>query len=187
MLDKETMIEVTNRFSGSIGYKIQDLGIVRHYEPGEKKKVTFEELLKLSYSTGGMNLIKRRMIIDNKDAVAELLGEVEPEYYYTDKEVKQLLLSGSLAQLEDCLDFAEDGVIDLVKKYAVELQLNDVAKRKVILNKTGFNVTNAIAVNEADHADDEEAPVVSKRRAAPINEEKPKVVRRVAVNSVSKS
>ena len=182
MLDKETMIEVTNRFSGSIGYTVPDLGINRHYEPGETKTISYDELLKLSYYIGCKNLLKDCIIIHNKEAVAELLGEVEPEYYYTDQDVKTLLTSGSLAQLEDCLDFAEDGVIDLVKKYAVELNLNDVAKRQAILRKTGFNVTNAIAINKIDHADiDGETPAVSKRRAAPISHaEATKPARRTA-------
>lgn len=181
MLDKETMIDVTNRFSGSIGYDIADLGIHRHYEPKETKTVTYEELLKLSYSTGGLNLIKDCLLIHNREAVEALIGEVEPEYYYSEEDVKELLTKGSLAQLEDCLDFAEDGVIDLVKKLAVDLKLNDVSKRKAIMDKTGFNVTKAIEINEIDHADEEEAPAPSKRRAAPItHNESAKPARRTA-------
>lgn len=181
MLDKETMIDVTNRFSGSIGYTVPDLGIRRHYEPEETKTVSYDELLKLSYTTGGKNLMKECMIIHNAEAVAELLGDVEPEYYYTADDVKTLLTTGTLAQLEDCLDFAEEGVIDLVKKYAVEMNLNDVSKRKAIFDKTGFNVTKAIEINEIDHADEEEEPTPTRRRAAPITHNEPnKPVRRTA-------
>ena len=39
-------------------------------------------------------------------------------------------------------------IVDLVKDVAVEIELNDVKKRDAILNKTGFNVTNAINFNK---------------------------------------
>ena len=77
-----------------------------------------------------------------------LLGKVEPEYDYTPTDIKNLLLNGSLDELLDCLDFAPEGVIEIVKDLAVELPLNDVAKREAILNKTGFNVTNAIEIKK---------------------------------------
>jgi len=55
-----------------------------------------------------------------------------------------LLQHGSLDEFLDCLDFAPEGVLDLIKEYAVTLPLNDVAKRQAILDKLGFNVTVAI-------------------------------------------
>lgn len=169
MLDKNTMIKVINRSFGSVGYDVPDLGIRRVYEPGEIKEVTFEELLKLSYSVGGKKLIKKYLVMNNKDAVEEILGEVEPEYYYTDAEVKYLLLNGSIEQLEDCLDFADGGVIDLVKKLAVELQINDIRKREIITQKTGFDINSAIQVMK-DSQDDRPAQVEqTRRRAAPIS------------------
>ena len=54
----------------------------------------------------------------------------------------------------DCLDFAPEGVIELVKKYAVELKVNDIQKRQAILDKTGFNVTSAIEINEETLGED---------------------------------
>jgi len=53
---------------------------------------------------------------------------------------------GSLDEFLDCLDFAPEGVKDLIKNLAVELPLNDVAKREAIFNKLGFNVDNAIRI-----------------------------------------
>ena len=73
---------------------------------------------------------------------------IEPEYNMSVEDVKKLMLEGSLDAFLDCLDFAPSGVIDLVKDVAVEIELNDVKKRDAILNKTGFNVTNAINFNK---------------------------------------
>lgn len=167
MLKGDTQITVTNRDNGTVGYTIPDLNnLHRNYQAKEKKSITMEELRKLSYIPGGLYLLRNCLVLDNKEAIQELLGDVEPEYFYSEAEIKQLLKTGSLAQLEDCLDFAPKGVIDLVKSIAVETELNDINKRQVILNKTGFNVTKAIEINrETTEAEVQEEKV---RRAAPV-------------------
>ena len=87
MLDDKTIITVKNRDNGHIVYPIADLNnLRREFAPGEEKKITIEELKKLSWQPGGRALIEKFLLIDNEEAIAELLGNVEPEYYYTDKE-----------------------------------------------------------------------------------------------------
>lgn len=168
MLDKNTVIKVTNRDAGSIGYSVPDLKIERHFAYKETKEVTMEELRKLSYLAGGSYIINNCLLIDNQEAVDELIGHVEPEYYYTEEQVKELLIgSGTLAQLQDCLNFAPKGVIDMVKDLAVKYEINDLAKRKAIQDATGFNIDAAIMINHetADEAVKEETTA---RRAAPL-------------------
>lgn len=164
MLDKKIILKVKNRDNGGVGYEIPDLGLYRTFQAGEEKEVTMEELRKLSYLPGGKAILKNYLVIDNEEAVEELLSEVEPEYYYTDEDIKKLLLEGSLAQFQDCLDFAPEGTINLLKKYAVDLELNDVAKRKALLEATGFNVTSAIEANRRE--DIQEEPEKTRRAAA---------------------
>lgn len=172
MIDKTTLIKVRNRDNGTVGYRIPDLGnLHRNFQVGETKEITMEELRKLSYLPGGMVILRDCLIIDNKEAVAELLGEVEPEYNYTEEEVKLLLTSGSIDQFMDALDFAPKGVIELIKTLAVDLKLNDVAKRQAILDKTGFNVTRAIEINAETAVDMEKEASARTRRAAPISGE----------------
>lgn len=167
MISNDTILKVTNRNNGSTGYEVADLGVVRHYAPGETKEITMEELKKLSYTTGGRYIIEHCLVIHNKEAVKEILANVEPEYFYTEAEVKQLLLYGSLDQLLDCLDYAPEGVIGLVKNMAVDIKLNDVSKRDAIKNKTGFDVSRAIEIKiESEKTD--EVVETSSRRAAPI-------------------
>ena len=112
-------------------------------------------------------------MIKDYEAAKELLPDVEPEYYYTEEDVKKLLLiPNNLDAFLDCLDFAPDGVIDLIQEEAVNLPLNDVAKRKAILDKTGFNVEAAIRVKETkldgdiDKSIEESTTKSPKRRAA---------------------
>ena len=154
MLDKNTIVKITNRYDGRVGYSIPEMGgLKRKFAPGETKEVTMDELRKLSYLPGGQSMLEKYFILDNEFAIAELLGGVEPEYFYTEAEIKNLLLTGSLDELKDCLDFAPKGVVELVKKLAVDLKINDIAKRKAIKDITGFNVDTAIYVNEETSED----------------------------------
>ena len=168
MLENNKMVKVTNRTKGSVVYKVPDLRIRRSFAPGEVKEVTMEELRKLSYTTGGKAIIVDCLLIEDKQVVMELVGEMEPEYYYSPAKVKEVLLEGSLDAFLDCLDFAPEGVIDLIKDLAVKHEVNDVEKRKAILKKTGFDVTKAIEINHESGVEEE-----TKTRRVAVEGEKP--------------
>ena len=75
--------------------------------------------------------------------------------------------------MQDCLDFAPNGVIDLIKSLAVSLKIDNVSKRKAIQEKTGFNVTRAIEINEETEEEEETSKENNQgRRAAPISTKK---------------
>ena len=168
MLEKNTIIKVMNRDNGTVGYTIPDLNnLHRNFQPKEEKEVTMEELRKLSYLPGGETIIKDCLIIENEEALKELLSDVEPEYFYTEEDIKTLLTSGTIDQFMDCLDFAPIGVIDLVKDLAVKMEVNDIRKRQAILEKTGFDVSKAIEINK--ETSEEETLVEKTRRAQPIS------------------
>lgn len=172
MLSKDTLIKLTNRSGGKVGYKVPDLNLKRVYQPGETKEVTMDEIRKLSYAPGGFVLLTQYFIIQNKQAIAEILNqEVEPEYFYSKDDVIKLLKEGTIDQFLDCLDFASEGVLEMVKKYAVELEVNDVRKRDAIKEKLSFDVTKAIEINK-ETADEGKTEAKSRRRSAPISEQK---------------
>ena len=169
MIDDNKKVKVTNRYNGSLTYIIPDLNnLHRTFQSGESKEITFDELKKLTYVPGGRVILNKYLIIDDDEIVAELLGEVEPEYNYTKEDVIKLLNEGSLEQLEDCLNFAPEGVINLVRKYAVETEVNDVRKRRLIQEKTGFNVDKAIEINYDTNEDGTEENNSKVRKAVPI-------------------
>lgn len=167
------MVIVTNRNNGYTGYQIPDTGVRRNFAPGESKRISKEELMQLSYIEGGEYLLKNYLIVNNDKTLEELNISVQPEYYYTEEEIKELLTTGSLDQLEDTLNFAPDGVIEIIKDMAVKTELPDTRKRKMISEKTGFNIDNAIRVNEVmaeDQIKDEHSEPIE-RKASPINVE----------------
>ena len=89
----------------------------------------------------------------------------------------KLLTEGSLDEFLDALDFAPIGVIDLIKKYSLELPLNDVAKREALLKKEKFNVT-AMLENSKELVEKEPEAQTKGRRVKKDVEEAPKPKRR---------
>ena len=166
-MDRTTLVKVTNRNSGVTGYRIPEDNIKRTFFKGESKNIALGELEKLSYLPGGPVMLKDFLMIGDKNALEFLSIEIEPEYYYTEKEVRELLISGSLDALKDCLDFAPQGVIELIKEISVDISLPDTNKREAILAATGFSVNNAIQVKKIMNEDiDEKAPEKPVRRVA---------------------
>lgn len=167
----ENIVSVTNRNNGFTGYTIPDTGVTKTFMPGETKKIDLEELKQLQYVEGGDYLLKHFLIIDNKTALEALnMENVEPEYFYTENEIRELLTNGSLDQLEDTLNFAPEGVIEIIKTMAVTIELPDTRKRKMISDKTGLSIDSAIRLNEAMRADEVAAdkPEAKVRKATPI-------------------
>lgn len=185
MINIKDMISVTNRTRNIVVYKVPDLGVRREFQAGENKTISFEELQRLSWTPGGTYLLENSLRINNNaEAIKELGLHCEPEYFYTAEDVKLLLEKGSNDELLDCLDFAPTGVIDLVKDIAIKTELNDVKKREIILEKTGFDVTKAIEINKETGVN-EQAEVKTRRVGAASAEhteakEEGGAVRRVA-------
>lgn len=178
-MDKNTMIKVVNRDSGTVGYSIPEDGINRMFAQGQEREISFGELEKLTFVPGGIEILSECLVVKNEEALKQLLPAVEPEYFYSEADVKNLLLNGTMNEFLDCLDYAPSGVIELIKTLAVNLEINDVDKRKAILNSTGFDVTKAIEIKnskpEGAEATPEtkptgrrtEAETAPKRRTAP--------------------
>lgn len=144
MINKDENIVVANRYDGFSGYALPDRNIQRSFAPGEKKNIPFDELQSLVYQPGGINLLRDYLVIENEEVVKELLGSVEPEYFYTVEDVKNILMTGSYEQFLDTLDFAPQAIIEMIEDMAVSLEIPDMRKREAIMAKSGFDVTTAI-------------------------------------------
>ena len=161
-MEKNTLIQVTNRDNGRVGYTVPELGVRRQFAPKETKEISFEELQALSYLAGGDVMLSQYLVVRNEEAVKELLHGVEPEYYYTEEDVKGIMINGSLDAFLDMLDFAPEGVLDLVKDLAVSLPLNDMEKRTAIFKKLNFDVTRAIEIQNTKYDGEKEDTEVDK-------------------------
>jgi hypothetical protein len=172
------MMEVINRSGSTVVYSIPEDNVRREFTPHEKKRISYAELEKLISRPGGMTLITNYLLIQDIEAVKDLEVPAEPEYFMSEQDVIKLLQEGSIEAFLDALDFAPEGVLELIKDYAVKLPVNDVAKRDAILKKTGFNVTLAIQHNAESKEASEENINAPKRRV--ITEAQPQTARRTA-------
>jgi hypothetical protein len=167
-MDMNKLMNVKNRSASLVVYKATlDNGMTlrREIRPGETIKVPYEELVKLSYQPGGRTMMESFLLIEAEEAREDLSLHTELEYDMNEAQIIELLRSGSMDAFLDCLDFAPTGVMDLVKKYAVELPLNDSAKREALKNKTGFDVSRALENNapEVEDLGQVEAPAATRR------------------------
>lgn len=170
---EKTTVNVKNRGTATVVYSLDDSGVRRSFAPGEvKKNITIKELEELTYKAGGMKLLEKYLVINDQEVCDYLSIKTEPEYFYDENSILTLLKTGTLDQLLDCLDFAPTGVLDLVKKVALEIKINDVEKRDAIKKKLGFDITAALSnIEFANSADTEkDGGLASKRRATPITD-----------------
>lgn len=156
-MDTNKKVQVRNRSNRVVIYHVDDMHVRREFAPGETKMIPVDELLALSQKAGGAYIIRNSLFIQDAPTVKEMPMKVEPEYYLDDKGVIDLLKNGSVDALLDCLDFAPGGVIELVKKYAVDLPITDTRKIKAIQEKTGFKVDLALKHKEELAAEAAEA------------------------------
>lgn len=163
----DIIYKVKNRSASRVGYSIPEDGIRRTFAPGEVKNITYNELLKLSYQPGGREMMVQFLQILSEAGLDKLNIHAQPEYYMSEQQVVDLLRTGTLDAFLDALDFAPVGVIDLIKKFAVQLPLNDMNKRKALYEKTGFDVTKALIHDEESKAPEtEEEKVAAAAKAA---------------------
>lgn len=145
---------VKNRSVSRVVYQIPEDHIRRVFAPGESKKISYDELVKLSYQPGGREMMTNFLQIVDEVIIKDLNIPAQPEYFLDEAQVVDLLKNGSLEQFLDCLDFAPVGVLELIQKQAVRLPLSDYAKRKALQEKTGFNVDQILKNLESERTEE---------------------------------
>lgn len=163
-MESSKILKVKNRSASLAVYSIPEINIRREFAPGETKNITYGELEKLSYQPGGRAIMQNFLQIIDPEATGDLGINREPEYDLSEQQIVDLMNNGSLDAFLDCLDFAPVGVIDLIKKFAVSLPLNDINKRDALKKKTGFDVTVALANMQKEKEDAETPAVETKER-----------------------
>lgn len=167
MINEKAIYSVKNRSASTVIYSIPEMNnLRREFRPGEIKSVTGSELIQLSYRPGGRRIIENYLLINNEEVLDGLNMEVEPEYKLDEAGVVKLLKDGSEDQLIDCLNFAPEGVKDLVKAVALAMPLNDLNKCKIIKDMLGYDVLFVRSTNEqiAKESGAEAAPAPAKKR-----------------------
>ena len=153
------LVTVENRTAGKIVYQIPDRHIRRELAPRQVIRVPKEEIEALSYTAGGLDLIRNHLLVKDEEILDDLNIHREPEYYMNADNVAKLIKEGSLNEFKDALDFAPDGVKDMIKDLSVQIPLNDYSKRQALKEMTGFDVDAAIQHDQENKAiEGDEAP-----------------------------
>ena len=160
-MDQERLFSVKNRSAARVHYELPEIGVrARVFEPGEvKRHIRYAELEALTYIPGGLQLIKDYLQIEDEEARQELIGDVEPEYNMNEEQVKNLILTGTMDEWLDALDFAPEGVIELIKEYSVSLPLTDTRKMQAFSEKKGINLQNMIQLRQEELREEREQVV----------------------------
>jgi hypothetical protein len=66
-MDKEKIYEVKNRSSSVVVYSIPEDGVKRTFQPGETKRISFKELEKLTFQSGGQMIINNYLLIKDTE------------------------------------------------------------------------------------------------------------------------
>lgn len=144
---EEKYVQVRNLAGHSVIYNLPEEHIRREFGPTETKRIKYDEIQKLYERPGGATLIRDFLSIEDDD-IAKEFGVTEDvlahEYKWTVKDVDKLLHTGTLDELEDALDFAPEGIVDLIIDRAVVLRVPDIRKRKAILEHTGKDINSMI-------------------------------------------
>ena len=175
----DKMCKVTNRSAGRVIYNIPEDHIRREFYNKETKEIALSELEKLAQQPGGRKLIYNYLSIQDADTIGHLVNRpIEPEYWLTEDKIPEWMNTCSLDEFKDALDFAPEGIKDLIKKYAVSLPLNDFAKRQALFEQLGFNVTKAIE-NSGEEGEPAKIGKPAERRV--IRNENAETQRRVVI------
>lgn len=155
---KETC-NVTNKSAGQVIYSLPDERIRRVFAPKEKKVLEVKELEKLVQRGGGKELFYNFLQVDDIEIANYLInGEVAPEYKIKEADMPAWMNECSLPEFQDALDFAPQGMIDIIKKLAVDMPLNDYSKREAIKEQLGFDVSKALEMKKASEENAAVAP-----------------------------
>lgn len=165
--DDETVV-ITNLLDHTTGYIVETSnGTVRRFLPAFASfKVKAEELRQLNYTLGGREILRNYIRVGNKSLAAEFGVDVDetPEYNWTEKDVVDCLNSSDIDVLLDALDFAPEGIKQLIADKAVELEVPDVNKRKAISESLGVDIDGMIKNKHAYDEQEEEKPKTTRRR-----------------------
>lgn len=176
------VIQVRNLMNHQVTYLIEEDNIRRSFNPFETKNIKAGELRKAIFNHGTEVLFKNYLCVEDKELAAEFgISEDTIEYWWTEDDIKNLLLKGSDDELLDALDFAPDGIVEMIVFYAIDLKINDMNRRTLIERSLGYpegKLTSAIDLAmQFEQAEEEEnpaevKPVQRRRRAAQNTEEK---------------
>ena len=152
-------MKVTNRSTSAVGYELEELKVRRNFAPNETKDIPTKELETLYQQDGGYNLLRDYLMVSDKPWMEKHFAGAPIEYFWTVDDIKKSLFEDSKELFEETLDYAPEGVLDIIKDLAWRLPISDMNKVAAIRDKLGFDVLAAIEHMKPKTAPPSEATV----------------------------
>lgn len=159
-------MKVVNRSDGQVVYVLPELNIRRVFNIGEDKDLENDEVEALWQSPGGVELIQNYLLIEDKEWIKNHWREVPLEYFWSIEDIKKCLLEDPIDLFQETLDYAPDGVLDIMKRLSWQLPLNDLNKMDAIQNHKRLMFNVQAAIKNMKPVDDEE------KNSGPIRKER---------------
>lgn len=174
-----TMVSVMNMTEHKITLVDRNTRSRYIFGPQQAKSLAASDIRSLAYVPGILTMFyDGKLRLDNDKLAAEFNIPTDiPEYSYTIEDIDNILLNEDIEVLLDTLDFAPEGILEIVKSRAVALKIPSLEKRKVIsdrLSTDKLKVSIDKMIREAEEMEEalpvaEEKTVEKKRRRAPVN------------------
>lgn len=167
IINDTTLIPVRNMVNHRVVYTIPEEHRRVVFEPFQERKIPASELRALNYTVGGSILLKNYLCVKSNDMRTEFnIPSDQIEYDWTRQDIQHVLLdtSSPIEQLEDALDFAPQGIREMIVDYAVEWRIPDSNRRKVISKMMNVNIDEMIKFAELTEEDNDTTPQVNRRR-----------------------
>lgn len=149
----DELVTIHNMTNSSVAYHVDSLGNLRRELPpkmGASIRVPAGELRQLNYELGGSVLLHDYICVEN-EALAREFGITldDKEYMWQMKDVKAALTTDDIAVLEDAMDFAPDGIKETLAQEAVNMEIPDSNRRRVISDATSYDIDTMIKNKQA--------------------------------------
>ena len=133
-------MKVMNRSTGQAGYALPELNIRRVFNIGEIKELKDNEIRALYNTDAGRGMLTHILQVQNKDFVLkEIWPDAPIEYFWTIEDIKKCIYEDSVELFAETIDYAPDGVVDIIKDLAWRGPMNDLNKCNVLRDKLGFD------------------------------------------------
>lgn len=161
LVSDDTMVTIHNMTNSPVAYHIESLnGLRRELPPkmGASIRVPAGELRQLNYELGGSNLLHDYICVENESLAREFgITSDDKEYTWKMNDVRAALTTDSIEVLEDAMDFAPDGIKETIAQEAVEMEIPDSNRRKVISDATSYDIDTMIKNKKAVSSDTQSA------------------------------
>jgi len=157
----EKKVNVVSKVNYPISVSFPELRFSRTWERlGASKAIDYDIIEEGMSDPGFEYMIKTGMLyIEDMDIKKAL--DIEPEdakepvniIVYTDKEIKSLLTTKSVASLEEALEKTTDEQKKVIAQRAIELKITNLEKARILKEATGIDVVYQLEENAKDEAE----------------------------------